>query len=92
MKENKKVKITVGKDWKLNKQYEKAECVRDFYNRVVSVIEMIKKDYANKNVLIVTHSGICAMLYCYVNNIEPSGRLGKLPGTQNCEIVEYDIN
>ena len=52
------------------------------------IIEKIKKDYKGKNVLIVTHSGVCAMIYCYLNNVKPNGRL-KIPGIKNCELVEY---
>ena len=78
-------------DWALNKKYQQAECVRDFYTRVVDIIEMIKSDYKNKNVLIVTHSGVVAMIYCYLNNIKPNGKLN-IPGIKNCEITKYNIN
>lgn len=79
--------------WNLetNKQYEQAENVRDFYNRVSDVIEKIKMNYVGKNVLIVTHSGVCAMIYCCLNNLKPDGKL-IIPGIKNCEIMKYDIN
>lgn len=76
-------------NWELNKQYERAENIRAFYKRIATVIENIKKDYSGKNVLIVTHAGVCAMIYCYFNNIKPDGKL-KIPGTKNCELVKYD--
>ena len=75
-------------DWEQNKCYERAESVRDFLERISNIIEKIKKDYKGKNVLIVTHSGVCAMIYCYFNNIKPNGKL-KIPGIKNCELVEY---
>lgn len=78
-------------DWEQNKQYEQAENVRDFFARVSDVMEKIKNDYKGKNVLIVTHAGVCAMIYCYFNNIKPTGKL-KIPGTKNCEIVRYNEN
>jgi len=78
-------------NWEKNKQYEQAENVRDFFERVSNIIEKIKKDYAGKNVLIVTHSGVCAMIYCYFNNIKPNGKL-KIPGTKNCELISYKPN
>ena len=78
-------------DWDANYKYQKAESVRDFYGRVASIIDMIKRDYKNKNVLIITHSGVVAMIYCYLNNIKPNGKLN-IPGIQNCEITKYDIN
>lgn len=78
-------------NWEQNKQYEKAESVRSFFERVANVVEKVKKDYIGKNVLIITHSGVCAMIYCYLNNIKPDGKL-KIPGTKNCELMKYDIN
>ena len=78
-------------DWEQNKCYERAESVRDFFERISNIIEKIKKDYKGKNVLIVTHSGVCAMIYCYFNNIKPNGKL-KIPGTKNCELVKYNTD
>ena len=78
-------------DWQKNKQYEKAESVRAFLERVSNVIEKIKEDYKGKNVLIVTHAGVCAMIYCYFNNLKPNGKL-KIPGTKNCELLEYNTD
>ena len=75
-------------NWEANKFYEQAEHVRTFYERVSNAVEKVKKDYSNKNVLIVTHAGVCAMIYCYFNNIKPNGKL-KIPGTNNCELMKY---
>lgn len=76
-------------NWEQNQKYKQAENVRDFFSRVANVIEKIKKEYMGKNVLIVTHSGVCAMIYCYFNNIKPNGKL-KIPGTKNCELMKYN--
>lgn len=78
-------------NWEQNKQYKKAENVRIFFKRVSDIIEKVKKEYSGKNVLIVTHSGVCAMIYCYFNNIKPDGKL-KIPGIKNCELVKYNVN
>ena len=78
-------------NWECNKQYEQAENVRSFFERVSNVIEKIKEDYKEKNVLIVTHAGVCSMIYCYFNNIKPNGKL-KIPGTKNCELMKYKTN
>jgi len=78
-------------NWERNKQYKQAENVRNFFERVSNVLEKVKKEYRGKNVLIVTHAGVCAMIYCYFNNIKPDGKL-KIPGTKNCELVKYHIN
>lgn len=77
--------------WEQNKQYKQAENVRTFFERVSNTIKKVKNDYAEKNVLIVTHSGVSAMIYCYFNNIKPNGKL-KIPGTNNCELVKYNPN
>ena len=61
-------------NWEQNKQYEQAENVRSFLERVYNVIEKVKKNYAKKDVLIVTHAGVSAMIYCYFNNIKPNGK------------------
>lgn len=74
--------------WEQNRQYKQAENVRDFLERVSNTIEKIKKEYGGKNVLIVTHAGVSAMIYCYFNRIKPNGKL-KIPGTKNCELVKY---
>ena len=78
-------------NWEQNKQYKQAENVRGFFKRISNVIEKVKKEYVGKNILIVTHAGVCAMIYCYFNNIKPNGKL-KIPGTRNCELVKYDTN
>lgn len=78
-------------DWERNRRYKQAENVREFFTRVASVIEEIKKEYMGKDILIVTHSGVCAMIYCYFNNIKPNGKL-KIPGTKNCELIRYNSN
>lgn len=78
-------------DWEQNKKYKQAENVREFLQRISNVIEKIKREYMGKNVLIVTHSGVCAMIYCYFNNIKPNGKL-KIPGIKNCELIAYNAN
>lgn len=78
-------------NWERNEQYEQAENVRTFLERISNTIEKVKKDYIGKNVLIVTHAGVCAMIYCYFNNIKPNGKL-KIPGTKNCELVKYNTD
>lgn len=76
-------------NWELNKQYEQAESVRSFLERISNVMNKVKKDYIGKNVLIVTHANVCAMIYCYFNSIKPNGKL-KIPRTKNCELVKYN--
>jgi len=78
--------------WNYNKnlKYEKAENIRDLYNRVGTLIEDLKKEYSDKNIIIVTHSGILRVLYYYFNGIPESGTLGEIT-IKNCDIFEYEI-
>ena len=77
-------------NYNLNKKYQKAECVRDLYNRVSSFLDMLKKDYGNKTVLITTHSGICRILYYYFNGIPSDGDMTGYEAA-NCRIEEYEL-
>ncbi len=71
-----------------NTKYEKAESVRDLYDRVASLIEDVKKQ--NKNVLLVTHSGVCRILYYYFNGIPEDGGLLEYE-SKNCLFEKYEL-
>lgn len=78
--------------WNYNKNihYKSAENIRDLYNRVEKLILGLKEKYNDKNIIIVTHSGIMRVLYYYFNGIPESGLLGSIT-IKNCDIFEYDI-
>lgn len=84
--------INFDEYWNYNKniQYEKAECVKDLYNRVATLIEELKEKYKDKNIIIVTHSGIMRVLYYYFKGIPDDGILSETT-IRNCEVFEYDI-
>lgn len=75
---------------KLNKQYERAECVQHIFDRVDSLIKEIKNQYHDKTVLLVTHSGICRVLYYYFNGIPEDGDLLEYEST-NCSVERYEL-
>lgn len=77
-------------NYKKNIKYEKAESVQDLYNRVAKLVGDIKEKYYNKNIIIVTHSGIMRVLYYYFKGIPDDGILSEIT-IRNCEIFEYDI-
>ena len=77
-------------NYKKDIQYKKAESVKTLYNRVSSLIEELKQKYNDKNIIIVTHSGIMRVLYYYFNGIPEDGILSEIT-IKNCEIFEYDI-
>ncbi|MCM1371343.1 MAG: histidine phosphatase family protein [Clostridium sp.] len=75
---------------KINKQYQKAESVGDLYNRIDNVIKDVKTKYKDKKVLLVTHSGICRILYYYFNGIPEDGDLTEYEST-TCSVEEYSL-
>lgn len=70
-------------------EYKGAENVNDFLKRVYGFLEDIKK-YEEKNILIVTHNGVCRAINTYFNGIPEDNNLVKL-GIKNCEVVSYKI-
>ena len=70
-------------------KYKDAENVNDFLKRVYSILDDIK-NYEEKNILIVTHNGVCRAINTYFNGIPEDNNLVKL-GIQNCEVVNYKI-
>lgn len=84
--------ININDYWniKLNRKYIKAESVGDLFNRVESLLKEIKEKYSDKNVLIVTHSGICRILYYYFNGIPENGDLMEYK-SHNCSFEQYEL-
>lgn len=76
---------TVGKDEKFDS--EKIEQVRD---RVYSLLDEIKEKYKDKNVLIVTHNGICRLIYTYFNGFPRRKDIFDF-GQKNTEIKMYEL-
>ena len=87
-----KESINFDEYWNYNKniKYEKAESVKDLYNRVAKWVEEIKEKYYDKNIIIVTHSGIMRVLYYYFKGIPDNGILSEIT-IRNCEVFESDI-
>lgn len=77
-------------DYYINEEYETAETVQDFFKRIYSFLDDINKKYKDKNILLVTHGGVCISVCCYFNKLIPEGsliRAGLL--LNNCEIKEF---
>ena len=74
--------------YKQNNKYEKAENIKDFFDRVYGFLDKIKSEYADKRILIVAHGGISIPVNCYFNGIPQDDNLLKLV-LGNCEVAKY---
>ena len=65
------------------------ESMVEFKERVYSFIDELVKQYKDKNVLLVTHGGVSALINCYFNDSLYAGAISdKFLG--NCCIASYD--
>ena len=76
---------TLGKD-----EYQDSETIEECKTRVYEFLDEIKEKYKDKNVLIVTHNGICRMIHSYFNGFPRNGRIFNT-GFNNAEIRIYEI-
>lgn len=88
----KRIDMNLNDYWNINKniQYLKAESVKDLFDRVDSLLKEIKEKYNDKNVLLVTHSGIVRVLHYYFNGIPEDGDLMKYE-SHNCSFEQYEL-
>ena len=66
--------------------YKDSEGFKSIINRTESILNDIKNNYIDKNVLIVTHGDICKAIYLYFN--PKTQDISKFQ-QNNCEIVCY---
>ena len=76
--------------YKKNYKYEKAENIREFFDRIYRTLDEIIKKYKDKNILIVSHGGVSIPVNCYFNEIPEDDNLLER-ALHNCEIVKYNI-
>lgn len=80
-------------DWwnlKRKKDYGDAETVLHLLDRVYQFLKEIKTKYPDKNIMIVTHGGVCKAVQCYFKGIPQSETLNDYR-QGNCEIKEYEL-
>lgn len=75
---------------KLCSKYEENETMEALMERVTQFIEEIKVKYANKNILIATHNGVCRAINAYFEGIPEDGEI-KHYTHNNCEVRAYDV-
>lgn len=74
--------------YKQNIQYNKAENIKDFFQRVYGFLDNIYLKYKDKRILLVAHGGISIPVYCYFNGIPDKDTLLGL-ALGNCEVAKY---
>ena len=77
-------------NYEKNVTYEKAENIRVFFNRIFLFFEDIKKEYKNKNILLVTHGGVSIAINCYFNGVPQNGACLPLC-IKNCEVKSFQF-
>lgn len=66
------------------------EPIQDLCSRVWSLIDDLRKDYTDRNILLVTHGGTIRAIDGYFYGVDENGIIQN-PGLKNCEIKEYEI-
>ncbi len=77
-------------DIKENTNKYSVEKVLDFKNRVYSFLDEVKDKYKNKDILLVTHGGVSALINTYFNNSLYDGSLSN-KFLKNCEYAIYNF-
>ena len=77
-------------DYHKNCKYEKAENIQDFFRRIYAFLDDIRKQYPDKDILLVTHGGVSMPIECYFRGNIPEGTLGgKGISLKNCQFRDY---
>ena len=71
-----------------NRQFKKMENIREFFDRIYSFLDKVKKQYKDENVLIVAHGGVSIPVNCYFNGMSADNDLLNL-AIRNGEIARY---
>ena len=65
------------------------ESLDSFKGRINDFLDEITKKYKDKNILVVTHAGVCLYVRCYFEG-EPKGILYECYKLKNCEVLSYE--
>lgn len=79
--------------WNYNRNIDfgDMEKMQDFCNRIYNFLDDITKNYKEKNILLVTHGGVSAVIECYFKNYPLENFVDRsiIKGLKNCEIAQY---
>lgn len=76
-------------DININTYVYEVEPMVKFKERVYKFIDDILNQYRDKNILLVTHGGVTAIINCYFNNNLYDGNISN-KFLSNCSIASYD--
>ena len=68
------------------------ETVKALFDKISRFLNEIRIKYKNKNILLVTHSGVSRAIYFYFNEIPVDGYLLNIGGQKNAEIKKYELS
>lgn len=76
--------------WSFKKilEFENAENINVFFERIYKTLDDIIEKYKDKNVLIVAHGGVSIPVSCYFNGIPDKETLKDI-SLHNCEVAKF---
>lgn len=77
--------------YKQNLKYNKAENIKDFFERIYSFLDSVKNEYVGKRILIVSHGGVSIPVKCCFDGVPDLETLLPL-SLKNCEVAKYSYN
>ena len=84
------INLTEFFDYNKNVEYEGAENIQDFCERIWGFLDDIKVKYRDKDVLLVTHNIVIRAMKAYFLGIPEDGNIRRY-GIKNAQIEEYNI-
>ena len=77
-------------NYNINLDYKEIETIHDLCDRVWKLLDNIKKEYNDKNILLVSHRGTIRAINGYFEGINKDGIIEN-PSFSNCQIKSYEM-
>lgn len=77
-------------DYQLNSNANGVEPIQDLFKRVTIFLDKVKKNYDNKDILIISHGATIRAINYVINGFTPDENFLKFD-VGNCSLFEYDI-